>query len=245
MRLQLVRHATLIIQFAGKRLLVDPMLSDVGAMPAIENSPNQKPNPLVPLPMSAKEVVRGIDAVLVTHTHRDHWDVAATELVPKDTIIFGQAADETKFHESGFTRFQTIYTSFKWERIEITRTGAQHGTGEIGKKMAPVSGFVLRTSKEPRLYIAGDTVWCPDVKDALKKHDPEVVVVNAGAAQFLQGDPITMTADDVLRVTDAAAQADVIAVHMEAINHCVLTREQLRARTLDRVRIPADGRFAL
>jgi L-ascorbate metabolism protein UlaG (beta-lactamase superfamily) len=165
--------------------------------------------------------------------------------VPKKTIIFGQAADETKFHDWGFTRFQTIYTSFKWDGIEIARTAGQHGTGEIGKQMAPVSGFVLKAAKEPALYIAGDTIWCTEVRDALKKHDPEVIVVNAGAAQFLQGDPITMTSDDVLRVADAAAQADVIAVHMEAINHCLLTREQLRAKTLDRVRIPADGKWVL
>src|SRR5436305_8893003 len=98
MRLQLIRHATLIAEFAGKRLLVDPMLSDMGAMPPIENSPNQKPNPLVPLPASAEEVLRGIDAGLVTHTHRDHWDAAATELVPKETMMLGQTADETKFH---------------------------------------------------------------------------------------------------------------------------------------------------
>src|SRR5207302_209399 len=126
-RLQLIRHATLIVEFASKRLLVDPMLSGVGAMPPIENSPNQKPNPPVPLPIRAEELLRGVDAVLVTHTHRDHWDPAATELVPKETIIFGQAADETKFHEWGFKRFQTIYTSFKWDGIEITRTGGQHG----------------------------------------------------------------------------------------------------------------------
>jgi len=31
----------------------------------------------------------------------------------------------------------------------------------------------------------------------------------------------------------------------EAINHCLLTREQLRAKTLDRVRIPADGKWVL
>ena len=37
--------------------------------------------------------------------------------------LFGQAADETKFQGWGFTRFQTIYTSFKWDGIEITSFG--------------------------------------------------------------------------------------------------------------------------
>ncbi len=40
MRIQLVRHATLLIDYANMRLLVDPMLSDAGAMAAIQNSPH-------------------------------------------------------------------------------------------------------------------------------------------------------------------------------------------------------------
>ena len=32
--IQLARHATLIVRYGGKALLVDPMLSDAGAMPA-------------------------------------------------------------------------------------------------------------------------------------------------------------------------------------------------------------------
>ena len=68
MQIQLVRHATLLLEYAGMRLLVDPMLSDAGAMPAIENSPQPRRNPLVPLPCPATDVVSGIQAVLVTHT---------------------------------------------------------------------------------------------------------------------------------------------------------------------------------
>src|SRR5437879_9610180 len=245
MRLRLIRHATLVIEYNGRKLLVDPMLGDAGAQRPIDNSPNPRNNPLVALPMPATELIKGIDAVLVTHTHRDHWDAPAAQLLTKYLPILGQPEDEQRFRSEGFTNVPPVGKSFKWDGIEITRTGGQHGTGEIGKQMAPVSGFVLRAAKEPRLYIAGDTIWCAEVRDALKKHDPEVIVVNAGAARFLEGDPITMTSDDVLRVADAAAQADVIAVHMEAINHCLLTREQLRARTLDRVRIPADGKWIL
>lgn len=49
MRIQLLRHATLLITINGKKLLVDPMLSEAGAMSPIDNSPNSHRNPLVEL----------------------------------------------------------------------------------------------------------------------------------------------------------------------------------------------------
>ena len=80
----------------------------------------------------------------------------------------------------------------------------------------------------------------------LDAHRPDIVIVNAGAAQFLEGGPITMDVDDVAQVCRAVPKARVIAVHMEAINHCVLTRRALadgvqKAGVGDRVLIPADG----
>ena len=112
--------------------------------------------------------------------------------------------------------------------------------------MATVSGFVVRAEGSPTLYVAGDTVFCPEVEEALDAHEPDVVVVNAGAARLLEGDPITMTAEDVARVCHALPDALVVAVHMEAINHCLLTRDELegelqREGLAQRVEIPADG----
>ena len=66
MQLQLIRHATLLLEYGEMRILVDPMLSDAGAMPPIENSPQPRPNPLVALPCPATDVVSGVQAVLVT-----------------------------------------------------------------------------------------------------------------------------------------------------------------------------------
>jgi hypothetical protein len=73
-----------------------------------------------------------------------------------------------------------------------------------------------------------------------------VIVVNAGAATFLNGGTVTMEAADVVAVAKAAPRAHLVAVHMEAINHCVETRAQLAAAVADagldgRVAIPADG----
>ncbi len=246
MKLRLVRHATLLLEYNGQRFLVDPMLDELGARRAIENSPNPRNNPLVGLPLAVNEIIGGVTAVLVTHTHSDHWDATAARVLPKAIPLFGQPEDEAKFRSQGFTNVQSIQGSVHWKGIEIRRTGGQHGTGEIGKAMAPVSGFVLQAAGQPTLYIAGDTIWCSDVENAVRDNKPSVIVVNTGAAQFLEGDPITMTADDVIKTCQSAPKSQLIAVHMEAINHCLLTRNDLAfqleaARAISQVAIPQDG----
>ena len=101
MRITLVRSATVIVELAGNRILVDPMLDDVGARPPIEQTRNQVANPTVPLPFPAEEVVRGLDAVIVTHRHRDHLDARAEELLPRDVPVFCQPEDEQALRELG------------------------------------------------------------------------------------------------------------------------------------------------
>jgi L-ascorbate metabolism protein UlaG (beta-lactamase superfamily) len=244
MRIQLVRHATLLIDYANMRLLVDPMLSDAGAMAAIQNSPQPRPNPLVAMPMPVEQVLDGVHAVLVTHTHRDHWDDAAIQLVAKDLPLFCQPEDQAKMESTHFVNAAAVHDARNWSKICITRTGGHHGTGDIGKAMAPVSGYVMQSEGEPTLYIGGDTIWCREVSDAIEQFHPDVIVLNAGGARFLQGDPITMMPSDVIHVCHAAPKAKIMAVHMEAINHCLVTRDEL-AEQADvagvSVMIPDDG----
>jgi L-ascorbate metabolism protein UlaG (beta-lactamase superfamily) len=249
MEIRLVRHATLVVTVHGRRLLIDPMLGDPGTAPPVANSPNQRPNPLVALPAPAAQVIAGIDAVLVTHTHRDHWDDAAAAAIPKSLPLFGQPEDEAKFRTAGFSDVRPVAETAEWSGTTLHRTGGQHGSGEMARRLAPVSGFVLRAADEPALYIAGDTIWCPDVTDALQRHRPAVAVLNAGGARFLEGGPITMTPDDVAAVARAAPSMRIVAVHMEAINHCVVGRAALaaaleQADLSSRVAIPRDGEAA-
>jgi L-ascorbate metabolism protein UlaG (beta-lactamase superfamily) len=245
-RLQLVRNATAIIRYGGRTLLLDPFLSPAGALPAFNNTPNPRPNPLVELPMPAAQVVAGIDATLLTHPHVDHWDPVARELLPKDGAIFVQPSDRERVTTAGFTAVRAVESTLTWEGITIARTGGQHGRGATGQRMGTVSGYVLARPGLPTIYIAGDTIWCPEVADAIRTHVPDVIVVNAGAAQFLEGGLIIMGLDDVVEVCKAAPRATVVAVHLEAVNHCLLTRADLReglrrADVRSTVRIPRDG----
>ena len=96
------------------------------------------------------------------------------------------------------------------------------------------------------MYVAGDTIWCDEVRAAIDEHTPDVIVVNASGACFLGGEPIVMTTDDVVAVARYAPGARVVAVHLEAINHCLQTRADLHQRLheeglTDQVTVPEDG----
>jgi L-ascorbate metabolism protein UlaG (beta-lactamase superfamily) len=245
MLLQLARHATLLLTYANVKFLVDPMLSEVGVNPPIPNTPNELRNPLVPLALPLSELL-DVDAYLITHTHRDHFDEAAADLLPKHLPLFCQPPDSGKFRELGFQDVRPIEDALSFQHILLDRTCGQHGTGAIAVAMAPVSGFVLRAPDEPTLYLAGDTIWCPEVRDVLDQFQPDIAVVNAGGARFNVGDPITMHDGDIAELCRHAPSVQIVAVHLDSINHCLQKRPDLQAalqerRLSDRVQIPEDG----
>jgi L-ascorbate metabolism protein UlaG (beta-lactamase superfamily) len=231
-QLTLVRNATVIVEIAGKRILVDPMLDDAGARPPIDNTANPVPNPTVPLPFPAEEAVRGLDAVIVTHRHRDHLDARAEELLPRDVPVFCQPEDEEALRDLGLDA-RAVEASTDLDGLTVARTPVRHGTGRMAELLAPASGFVLDD-----LYLAGDTVWYEGVEETIARYRPRVAVVNAGAAEFLEGGLIIMGIDDVREV--AAHVPTVVAVHLEALNHCFLSRAELRV-ALPAVLVPEDG----
>ena len=67
-QMQHIRNATSKISYAGKVFLIDPMLAKKGAYPGFEGTVRSHlANPLVELPMPAQDVLKGVDAVIVTH----------------------------------------------------------------------------------------------------------------------------------------------------------------------------------
>ena len=228
----LIRSATVVVEVAGRRILVDPMLDPARARPPIENTANPVRNPTVELPFAAEEVVRGLDGVLVTHRHRDHLDGTAERLLPRDVPVFCQPEDASALHDLGLD-VRPVGDTLEWGGLVWHRVPARHGSGAVADALGPVSGFVL-----DELYLAGDTVWYEAVEETIERFAPRVAVVNAGGACFLEGGPIVMGIDDVREVV--ARVPVVVAVHLEALNHCFLTRAELRT-ALPEVRVPDDG----
>ncbi len=240
MKLTLVRSATLLLRFGDTCLLVDPMLAEAGAYPPVAGAADQRPNPLVPLPLPAEEVAGSADAVVVTHLHGDHFDQAAGELLSKDVPLLCQPGDEQALAERGFRDVRPVQEAASFDGLELVRTGGRHGHGELADQLGPVSGFVFRAPGEPSVYVAGDTVWCDDVAEVLSAHRPDVTVVNAAGARLGDSEPIVMTPADVAATARHAPWTRIVAVHLEALNHCPVTRAELRSAH-PAVLVPEDG----
>ncbi|GAB3812576.1 MBL fold metallo-hydrolase [Pontibacter rugosus] len=244
--IQLVRNATLLINYAGQRILVDPML-----MPkdTIDPFAGKARNPMVALPMAIEEIVKGIGLVLVTHTHPDHFDQVAAETLDKSIKLLNQPADEAYFQKANFTNAETVQDSTVWNGITIHRTGGEHGSGEILKQMGTVSGFVLQAENQPTIYIVGDSIWIDEIKQSIQEYTPDYIIINSGGAAFpgFEATPILMNEEQTMALIGESGTAKIIAVHMDVLDHCLTTRESLRQKAeglnirKEKLFIPQDG----
>ena len=244
MEIQLIRNATMKMTYAGLKFLTDPLLAPKHSY---EPFAGNSPNPTVDLPCPPKEIVHGIEAILVSHLHSDHFDRAASELLPKEIPLFCQSSDVKRLKSWGFQSVRPVELSHTWEGVTMTRTDGQHGTGTWGERLGNVSGFVIEAESEPTVFWVGDSIWCKPVEQAVKDFQPDIIITHSGGAKFPDSDPIIMDAGQTIVVCQAAPNAVVVAVHLEALDHCPVTRAALRLMaqkagiTSEQLVIPADG----
>lgn len=254
MKITQIRNATLLVEYANTTFLIDPMLADKEAWEGFPGTARSHlRNPMVPLPVKVEELLN-VDIVLVTHTHRDHWDEAAQQLIPASQLIYTQhEADAQLIRSQGFTNVHVLTDENAFPQgISIYKVDGQHGSNDayavpqVAEFLGDACGLVFTHRDEKTLYIAGDTVWVKPYMKTLQRFKPDVVVMNIGDAHIDEYGPIIMGADDTLRTLQFLPQATLVASHMEAINHCLLTRRELREFTQkqgieDQVLIPEDG----
>jgi L-ascorbate metabolism protein UlaG (beta-lactamase superfamily) len=243
MRITLLRNATLVVEGAEQRLVVDPSLVPPRRWPPLSLIRSRPAlNPTVPLPDGSREQLAGITGALVTHFrlgHADHLDARGKRLLAGAGVPTAcQPADARTLRRAGIDARPVLPG-------ELTSVPALHGRGLVGRLMGPGVGFLLRLPGEPSLYLSGDTVLTDDVRAALERERPDIAILHSGGAQLDIGSPILMTLEEQ-REFVRLAPGRVIAVHLEALDHCEITRAKLKdvlkaAGGLDNVDIPADG----
>ena len=258
MKIHHLRNATFVIETNSDAILIDPMLSNKGQLPAFAHWRHKSQrNPTVELPANAERIFEKVSYCLITHSqtfgikalqHTDHLDAAGeTFLKKKNTPVACRIQDSPYLKKHGLN-VQASLRYWQPQRFlegEITAIPAQHGRDWIHYLMANGAGFFIQLPDEPSIYISGDTVYTPDVKRALVDLKPDVAVVAAGSASLDVGGPILMPLAEIVKFV-RAAPGKVMANHLEALNHCPTTRSELK-QALDReglrskTLIPDDG----
>jgi len=243
---RLIRNATFTMEYGGHKILVDPMFAPKYTFESIAGKSR---NPMVDLPVPATSIVKNVELMLVTHTHFDHFDIDAVKHLDKSLKVIHQPADRDTIQKLGFKNAETITKTIQWKNISITPTKAQHGTGRSLELMGDVTGFVLEAENHPTIYIVGDAVWTEEIYLNIKKFQPDYIIINTGGASVpgMESTPIIMDEVQAMSLIQESGNAKIIAIHMDAVDHCKTTREVLEAEAekqkigKDKLLVPKDG----
>ena len=258
MKIHHIRNATFVIESGEHHILIDPMLSNKGALPAFahfRHSSNR--NPIVDLPDNASQFLDKVTHCLITHsqtfglelfTHTDHLDPPGKEFLIQNNIPVCCSQKDASFLTKNTILVENALDYWQAEPFlggKIIAIPAQHGHGWIHYLMANGSGFYLELPEEPSVYISGDTVFTDDIHRALEDLSPDIAIVAAGSASLDLGGPILMPMNEIITFIRHAPK-NVIANHMEALNHCPTKRDDLKQELriqnlLDKTEIPSDG----
>ena len=251
MKIQHIRNACMIIHFKEHKILVDPCLNPKGTLPPYTLFRKRlRLNPMVDLPLDSETMLSQVTCGLVTHCrygHFDHLDKSGIRLLAQKQVpVYCNSPDESFLKRRGIKTIPlTMNQRSQFLTGSITTFPTAHGHGLTGMLMRPGAGYFLELPGEKSVYISGDTVMNQTVRYVLNDLRPNIIILNAGTATLDFGRPILMTIHEQMDCI-RTAPGKIIAVHLDAFNHCLTTRAILRDSVLKeglhgKVLIPEDG----
>lgn len=145
-------HSTTLVELDGMRLITDPVFSH-----RIFHLHRTHP----PVEFST---IRHVDAVLISHLHFDHLDVASLRLFPCDTKFFVPVGASGLMKRFGFKNCQELHVgeAFKVGPVEGQAVMADHTSSRHPFGMeATAIGYVFHGGA--RIYFPGDTRLFPQM----------------------------------------------------------------------------------
>lgn len=148
-----IGHASFLVQLGGRSLLIDPVMSSAlgGLVPRN-----------VPPGLSWAALPQRIDAVFITHDHRDHMDEPTLKILGADKLFVVPQGLGTWFKRRGLRRVQemTWWQEADIEGVRVTFVPSQHWSrrGLSDTNQSWWGGYVLERGGV-RVYHSGDTAW--------------------------------------------------------------------------------------
>ena len=244
----MVGHATVLIQLAGCNLLVDPVWSE-RASPVRWAGPRRVNDPGV-----AFADLPPIDAVLITHNHYDHFDIATLRRLwsahrPRFIAPLGNDALLARVIGAGRTETadwgDTIAIG---NQTRVTAVPAHHWSGRAlgDRRMALWCGYVIQ-SPAGLVYDAGDTAFgdghiFPDIARRFGAPDAAILPIGAYEPRWFMKDHHT-DPDEAVRIMMACNARQALGVHwgtFQLTNEDRLAPKEALAEALRRHGIASD-----
>lgn len=228
MKLTHIGGPTLLIEVAGRRLLTDPTFDAAGK--TYKFGWGTSSVKLAGPALTADDVLP-IDAVLLSHEHHDdNLDAAGRALLQQVptvvTTVPGAKALSTQGHPdpralaAGDT---TTLSSPGKPDLTITATPCRHGPPLSHPIVGEVIGFALAHEQQTDgvLWISGDTVLYPALRDAVRGLRVDLAVIHLGGVQFPVTGPAryTMTAHQMVALAEQMQPRTIVPIHYEGWKH--------------------------
>ena len=252
MKITQLRNATVVLEIGTYRILVDPMLAQKDALPPLKFLGQMQRNPIVNLPEIADSLLESVTHCLITHCqkgHFDHLDRAGVKWLRTKQIPVICTPHDADFLRKRGLNVSPLPSNHQDSQDflggKIRTVPCTHGKGLIGLFMEHGVGYFIELPDEPTLYLSGDTILTPTIRDFITRYQPNISLVPAGGAKFDVGHEIIMGSNEVMEFT-LAVKGTVVANHLEALSHCPIKRTEVsiaaaHAGVGDRLRIPEDG----
>lgn len=150
-RIVFLGHATVLIELDGVRLLTDPLLRARVAHLRRQTPP------------VAGTLTAGVDAVLISHMHHDHLDLASLTLLGRDVQMLVPTGAGEWLRHRGFERVRELAVGEEANvgALAVVAVAARHDGRRLGGPRAETVGFLVRGRHT--IYFAGDTECFPEM----------------------------------------------------------------------------------
>ncbi|HZE05629.1 MAG TPA: MBL fold metallo-hydrolase [Solirubrobacteraceae bacterium] len=240
---------TALLEWRGVRLLTDPTFDPAGTryeLPVYTLRKTQGP-------ALASAAVGHVDAVLLSHDHHfDNLDHAGRAVLGTAgrVVTTVEGAERLGGRSEGLAPWQqATLAAGDGGRLSIVATPARHGPAHPDR--GPVVGFALAFADEPGsvVYVSGDTVWYEGVAEVARRFEPQLALLNLGAARVsaVGASPLTFTAAEAVEAARAMPAASIVPLHFEGWEHFTESRADVEAafrtaRLAERLLWPQRGK---
>jgi L-ascorbate metabolism protein UlaG (beta-lactamase superfamily) len=219
---------TLLIEVGGWRLLTDPTFDDAGK--TYKFGWGTSSVKLAGPALSADDVLP-IDAVLLSHEHHDdNLDAAGRALLAHVPVVVTTVPGAKALGAGGHPDARglaagatTTLSAPGRPDVVVTATPCRHGPPLSHPIVGEVVGFAITWEGQPdgALWISGDTVLYPALREALRGLRVDVAVIHLGGVQFPVTGPAryTMTAHQAVALAELLQPRTIVPIHYEGWKH--------------------------